>query len=112
MSHSRVKTSFGKEVYYILCVVIFIVSAIFSVVGPGGYKELRKAQRELESHRLRAESLKRGNQELIGSIQALRSDKTAIEKYARQKGYARAGEIIQQLPSEPVPAENRSPSSK
>ena len=104
MPQRRSHASFGKEVYYIFCVVIFIVSAIFSVFGPRGFREMRASQRELETHRARVEALRLANKQHIADIEALRSDKAALERYAREKGYARPNEIIQQLP--PEPAEN------
>ena len=38
------------------------------------------------------------------SIEALQSDRKALEKVARQKGYAKRDEIIQQLPQSPEAA--------
>ena len=112
MVQHRGSASFGKEVFYILCVVVFIVSALFSIFGPGGFKDMRKAQRELEVHRGRVEGLKRTNREKLISIQGLKSDPSALEKYARGKGYAREGEIIQQLPPEPETPAAQQPTAK
>ncbi len=100
MPQRKSHASFGMEVYYILCVVIFIVSVLFSFFGPSGYREMRKSQRELETHRARVETLRQANKEKVLKIEGLRSDKSALEKYAREKGYARPNEIIQQLPPE------------
>jgi cell division protein FtsB len=102
MGQRKSHASFGKEVYYIFCVVIFIVSAVLSVFGPGGYKEMRASQRELAVHRARVEALRQANKQRVATIEGLRSDKAALEKYAREKGYARPNEIIQQLPPEPA----------
>ncbi len=104
MSHKRSVVSHAKEIYYILCIVVFVVSALFTVWGPGGYLEMREAKLELDAHRARVTSLKRSNNERLQSIEALRSDKEALEKFARKQGYARKDEIIQQLPEEaPAP---------
>ncbi len=101
MARSRSRISHKKELYYILCIVALILILGFGIFGPGGYRELRKARLELQEQRSRVDGLKRDNNERKKSIEALRSDKGALEKYAREKGYGREGEIIQQLPPEP-----------
>jgi cell division protein FtsB len=101
MAYNRNRTSHKKEFYYILCIVAIVVILLFSFSGPRGYRELRKEQFALQEQRQRVEDLKRSNDELQKNIEALRSDKEALEKCAREKGYAREGEIIQQLPSQP-----------
>lgn len=100
MARSR-RLSPKKELYYILCIVTVLGVLLFSFFGPGGYRELKKQKLELQEQRIRVDQLERENNERRKSIQALRSDKDAIEKYAREKGYGRDGEIIQQLPPPP-----------
>ncbi len=95
--------SHAREMYYILIITAVLAAGYMSVWGPGGYKELKKAQADLEAQRERVEALQRGNQERLDTIKALRSDREALEKYARGKGYGRKEEIIQQLP-QPNPA--------
>ena len=94
--------SHAREIYYILCIVVFVVSALFSISGPGGFLEMRRTKLELESRRARVADLKRSNQERLQSIEALKSNKEAQEEYARKQGYARKDEIIQQLPQAPA----------
>jgi cell division protein FtsB len=94
------RISHKKELYYILCIVAVVLILLFSVLGPGGYIELRKTRLELQEQKARVEELKRGNSEHRKSIEALRSDPNALEKHARGKGYAREDEIIQQLPED------------
>jgi len=101
MAHSKYRLSPKKEVYYILCIVAVLIILLVSFWGPGGYGDLRKARLELQAQRARVDELKRSNSELMKSIEALRSDKAALEEYARGKGYGREGEIVQQLPKEP-----------
>jgi cell division protein FtsB len=99
MSHARNRLSHKREVYYILCIVTLFVILLFSLLGPGGYRDLQRARLELQQQRARVEELKRNNSERMKSIEALRSDKEALEKYAREEGkYGRPGEIIQQVP--------------
>jgi cell division protein FtsB len=101
MAYNRNRSSQKKELYYILCIVTVVVILLFSFSGPRGFGELRKAQLELQERHRRVEDLKRSNDDRKKNIEALRSDNEALERYARQKGYGRAGEIIQQLPSQP-----------
>lgn len=101
MARSKYRISHKKELYYILCIVVLLVVLLFSFFGPGGYRDLRKARLELQEQRVRVEELKRRNFERMKSIEALRYSKEALEKYAREKGYSKQDEIIQQLPQEP-----------
>lgn len=97
MAYSRYRLSYKKEIYYILCIVAVAVILLVSFFGPGGYRDLQKARAELQEQNRRVEELKRKNDERMRKIEALRSDKDALEDYAREKGYGREGEIIQQL---------------
>ena len=98
--HKRV--SHGKEIYYILSIVVVVAATMFSILSPGGYLEMKKVQADLEARRSRVDLLRRENQAKMESIQALRSSREALEKYARQKGYGKKGELVQQLPPEKV----------
>jgi cell division protein FtsB len=101
MARSKNRISYKKELYYILCIVALLVVLLFSFLGPGGYRDLQKARLELQEQRVRVEEIKRKNSERVKSIEEFRSSKEALEKYAREKGYGKEGEIIQQLPQEP-----------
>jgi cell division protein FtsB len=94
--HKRV--SHGKEIYYILSIVVVVAVTLFSILSPGGYLEMKKVQADLEARRSRVDLLRRENQAKMESIQALRSSREALERYAREKGYGKKGELIQQLP--------------
>jgi cell division protein FtsB len=100
MARTKYRLTYKRELYYILCIVAVLVVLLFGVWGPGGYRDLQRARLELQKQNMRVEELKRSNEERIKSIEALRSDKEALEKYARGKGYGRQGEIIQQTPKE------------
>jgi cell division protein FtsB len=78
-----------------------VVILLFSFFGPRGYGELQKMRLEKQELHERVENLKRSNEDRARNIEALRSDKEALEKYAREKGYGRENEIIQQIPSQP-----------
>lgn len=98
MAKPKNRLSHKKEIYYILCIVVLAVIMLFSLFGPGGYRDLRNARIALQEQRARVDELKHSNYERIKNIEALRSDKEALERYAREKGYGRDGEIIQHLP--------------
>lgn len=97
----RRRNSYKKELYYILCIVALLVVLLFSFLGPGGYRDLQKARLELQEQRTRVQELQRKNLKRMKSIESLRSNDKALEKYAREKGYGKEGEIIQQLPPDP-----------
>ncbi len=103
MTRRRSATSHRKEVYYIVCIILVIGGIAGSLWIPGGYFEMRRMQHELEVQRNRVEALKQGNNEQLQAIRDLKSNPKALEKYARERGYAKKGEIVQQLP-EPAPA--------
>ena len=100
MTYPRRRLSHKKEVYYIICIVAVLMILVVSFLGPGGYRELRKSRLELQEEHIRIDQLERQNSERMKSIEKLRSDRSALEKYAREKGYGKEGEIIQQLPKE------------
>jgi len=103
MARSRRRTSHGKEIYYILCIMFIVGFALFTIFGRGGYLELKKARLQLETHRDRVNALKQENEQRLDTIQQLKSDKGALEKYAREKGYGKEGEVVQQVPEPPAP---------
>jgi cell division protein FtsB len=101
MTYRKNRLSHKKELYYILCIVALIVILLFGIWGPRGYRDLAKARLQLQEQRQRVDELKRNNYERMRSIEGLKSDKDALEKHAREKGYGREGDIIQQLPEKP-----------
>jgi len=112
MVRSRRRTSHGKEIYYILCILFIVGFALFTIFGRVGYLELKKARLELETHRDRVNALKQENQQRLQTIQQLKSDKGTLEKYAREKGYGKEGEIVQQVPEEQAPPKTPPPARK
>jgi cell division protein FtsB len=103
MAYNKKRPSHKKELYYVACIVAVVIILFFSFLGPYGYRELRKGQLELQERRVRVEDIKHSNEERRKNIEGLRSDKEALERYAREKGYGREGEIILQLPPQPSP---------
>ncbi len=103
----RRKVSSWKEAYYILSIVGAIVAAAMTVWGPHGYLDLRKAQVGLQVQKARVDELKRANEDARSRVRALKSDPRALERVARERGYARGDEIILQLPPEPLPKKQK-----
>jgi cell division protein FtsB len=102
MASTRKKISHAKEAFYIICILVALLVGLFSFVGPGGYLEMKQAQTELQIRSDRVEELQKENAECLRTIDELRNDPEALERYMRQKGYAKRGEIIQEIPqSEP-----------
>ena len=97
MARSRKRLSHKKECYYICCIVAVVFILLLSYFGPGGYRDLQNARIELQEKRTRVDELKRDNSERMKTIEMLRTDSEALEGYAREKGYAKDGEIIQRL---------------
>jgi cell division protein FtsB len=104
MARPKRRRSHGKEIYYILCILSIVAGALFTIFGPGGFMDLRKSRVELETHRNRVEELRNENAQRMDAIERLRYDKEALENYAREKGYGKKGEIIQQVPEEGPPS--------
>ena len=106
MTRQKNRISHKKELYYILCIVAVLVVLLFSFLGPGGYRDLQKARLQLQEQRVRVDRLKQSNSGLLKSIEALQSDRKAIEETARENGYGKADEIIQQVPPTPEASNN------
>ncbi len=101
----RPKRSYARETWYIFCILLALLFATFTLLGPEGFLEMRKAQAEMEARRARIDLLRQSNRERLLRIQELKSDAQAIEEVARERGFVRPGEIIQPLPSNrPAPA--------
>ena len=80
--------------------------AVHVVAGPNGlftYQQKRSEYRKLEKE---VQQLQQENERLAKQIESLKNDPKAIEKEAREQlRYARPGEVVYTLPSQP-PAQN------
>jgi len=103
MPYRRNRITHAREAFYIICILLVLLIGLFSFVGPGGYFEMKRVQAELETHRARVESLQKANKERMQKIQSLREDPVEIERYLREKGYGKKGEIIQEVPEPQQP---------
>jgi cell division protein FtsB len=109
MTRFKKRVSHAKEAFYIICIVIFLLISLFSYMGPGGYKEMKKVQAELAARQARVETLQKSKQERLQAIDELRDDRKSndtIERYLRKKGYGKKGELIQEVPQ---PEPDRTP---
>lgn len=102
MADKKYSLKFKKELYYIFLIVVVGGIMLHSFVGPDGYLALKKEQRKVQQQKQRVDKLELGNKEIEESNEALRSDPEAIENKAREQGYGRGNEIIQQLPMNPA----------
>jgi cell division protein FtsB len=103
MAQHRKKVSHARELFYILFIVVVLVLGAYTIWGPNGYTHLMKAQEELQVRQLRVDELKQQNTEKMDAVRGLKHDPQAVEGYAREKGYAREGEIIQRVPKKKAP---------
>jgi len=101
MSRSGRRNTYGSELYYIVLILTILITGAATIWGPGGYLEVKKTQADLETRRARVKALELSNKARLDEIRNLRDDPETLERYARQKGYGKKGEIIQQLPSPP-----------
>jgi cell division protein FtsB len=106
MTRLKYRRSYGKEIVLIVCIVAVFGIVSHSLLGAGGYRDLQKARLELDSRQAhvraleidierRAENAESIDEEALksGNPEALRR----MEKKARDRGYAREGEYIQQI---------------
>lgn len=100
MAYRKRRFSHAKELYYILCFAVALVIFLYGLIGPGGYLELRKQQLELARRERQIEELRRTVERQMQAVKALKHDPAAQERFLREKGYAREGELIQELPPE------------
>jgi cell division protein FtsB len=99
MLHSKRHDTYGNEIYYIILILTILVASAATIWGPGGYLEMKKNRADLETRRARVKALELSNKARLDEIRNLRDDRETLERYARQKGYGKRGEIIQQLPA-------------
>ena len=98
MAHNRKRVTHAKELFYICCILMVLLIGLLGIVGPGGYIEMRKAHAELAARTARVDALRKSIEQQKDAVNALRDDETALEEYARKKGYGKKGEIIQEVP--------------
>lgn len=106
MRQSGRRNTYGSEIYYIVLILAILITGAATIWGPGGYLEMKKNQADVQDRRSRVKALQMSNKARLDEIQNLRDDRETLEKYARQKGYGKKGEIIQQLPAPSKPAKN------
>jgi cell division protein FtsB len=103
MIRKKTGFSYAKEIYYILCFAVVLLITLFTLLGPEGYLKMKEDESELEAQRERVRQLQKQNEERLNRIKSLRSDEKTLEGYARENGYGRKGEIVQELPEPTTP---------
>jgi cell division protein FtsB len=86
-----------RSATYVLVVVCLALLA-HEILGPHGFLALRQEKREIEGLRQQIQQLQHENEQLDKCIKALQSDPKAIERLAREMGFAYPGEIIYTAP--------------
>jgi len=92
------RPSHAKELYYILCFAFALGIILLGLFGGSGYLEMRRHRQELADQRVRVEEMQRALQDQLARIERLKNDPAALEEYLRRQGYARADELIQEVP--------------
>ena len=68
--------------------------AVQAVFGPTGHLKMSRLEEEIQSLTREKEALEAANRQVMGEIEALKTDPAAIEKIAREElGLVREGEI-------------------
>ena len=101
MANKRNSLRHKKELYYVFLIVVVGGILLFSFFGPDGYLELNDLQLKVQQQKAIVDELEISNRKLAERTDSLKNDPVAIEGYAREEGYGRENEIIQQLPEEP-----------
>jgi cell division protein FtsB len=103
MARRRSRISHAKEAWYIACILIVLAIGLISFVGDSGYRAMKRSQTELETHTKAVKTLEKDIEERVDTINSLRDDPDAKERYIRRKGYAKKGELIQEVPEPDLP---------
>ena len=83
----------------ILVALLIVLSLLYaSTFGEGGLVQLRRSRAEYERVKQENRELLRQNAKQKEHVERLRNDPRAVEKVARQRDYARPGDIIVELP--------------
>lgn len=100
MVNNRHSLKHKKELYCIFLIVVVGGILLLSIIGPRGYLELKDERLKVQQQKARVDALDRSNRQLAEKNKALIEDPEAVERYAREKGYGRDNEIIQQVPED------------
>ncbi len=111
MAYRKKRISHKREIYYLFCILAVMAILLMSFFGPSGYRELQKARLELQEQHTRVDQLEQENAERLQRIEKLRSDKSTLEEAARESGFARPEEIIQQIPKKSAKQKTNKPSN-
>jgi len=106
MTQSMNRRSYSREIVLIICIVAVSGILSYGLFGPGGYRDLQKARMDLNGRQARVRALETDIErrtEKAGAMDedALKSGRLealdALERKAREQGYARQGEYIQRI---------------
>jgi cell division protein FtsB len=84
--------------------ILAVLLAMHVIFGANGMVVYQKKKSEYRALQKDVEQLQQENQQLSDQIKALKTDRNAIEKEAREQlHYARPGEVIYLMPARPNP---------
>jgi cell division protein FtsB len=112
MARRRDNRSPKREIYYIVCIIAALIVLVFGVLGPGGYRDLRKNRLVLQEQHIQVDRIERDNKSRRQAIYKMKTDLHTQEKKAREKNYAREGEIIQRIAKDQDASPNKPADSK
>jgi cell division protein FtsB len=78
--------------------VALLAFAVHDVFGAHGFLAMRQTRKEIEQLRSDIARLNEENGALAGQVKSLKNDPKTIERFARDMGMAKPGEIIFKLP--------------
>ena len=87
----------GKRVHIAFFCVFFLFSfwvAYALVYGKGGAIERKKVLGQIERLKAEIEQLESGSRHLDRRIENLKTDRRAVESYARELGFKKEGEVV------------------
>lgn len=88
----------------------FVLLLIQDVFGTHGVLAMRRAQKEAARVQQEIDRVNNENRQLQDHVKALKSDRQAIERIAREEmGLARPGEIIFKIPAKPADSSGSAP---
>ncbi len=91
----RIIIKVARKIYYVLLIVITILSLIYSVKGKHGILKIIELKHEIANIKSDSEKISKENNVLQMKIEALKKDRKAVESIAREElGMVREDEVL------------------
>ncbi|MGI8783334.1 MAG: FtsB family cell division protein [Acidobacteriota bacterium] len=92
------KKRYAREALLLVALLIVLSLLYASTFGEGGILQLRRYRIEYERLRQENQQLQRANARQKERVERLQKDPRTLEHVARQRDYARPGDIVVELP--------------